>query len=146
MAKSRYEYVKAFESDDKLLPDCWIVVRIDGRQFKSYVLGTKVLSHALCGCIVTFTITDCATTSYPSAVWIKYYYDGFTIPVWCRFTEAHNYNKPQDDRGIDLMNRCAMEVMKRCGDIVFAIGASDEYSFILRRDATLFSRRSAYVY
>jgi len=30
---NRYEYVKAFEQPDVLLPNTWIVVRIDGRGF-----------------------------------------------------------------------------------------------------------------
>ncbi|KAI9368095.1 putative tRNAHis guanylyltransferase [Aspergillus egyptiacus] len=33
MANSKYEYVKAFEQPDSLLPNTWIVVRIDGRGF-----------------------------------------------------------------------------------------------------------------
>ncbi|KAL4880149.1 Thg1 C terminal domain-containing protein [Aspergillus karnatakaensis] len=33
MANSKYEYVKAFEQPDILLPNTWIVVRIDGRGF-----------------------------------------------------------------------------------------------------------------
>ncbi|KAI0473826.1 tRNA guanylyltransferase [Xylariaceae sp. FL0804] len=33
MANSRFEYVKDFERDDHLLPNTWIVVRIDGRGF-----------------------------------------------------------------------------------------------------------------
>jgi tRNA(His) guanylyltransferase len=33
MACSRFEYVKQFERDDRLLPGCWIVLRIDGRGF-----------------------------------------------------------------------------------------------------------------
>ncbi len=33
MAKSKYEYVKAFEQDDSLLSQCWIVVRLDGKGF-----------------------------------------------------------------------------------------------------------------
>ncbi len=33
MAKSQFEYVKQFESDDSLLPNCWLVVRVDGRAF-----------------------------------------------------------------------------------------------------------------
>ncbi|THC95631.1 hypothetical protein EYZ11_004893 [Aspergillus tanneri] len=33
MANSKYEYVKAFEQPDALLPSTWIVVRIDGRGF-----------------------------------------------------------------------------------------------------------------
>lgn len=33
MANSKWEYVKDFEMDDKLLPHCWIVVRLDGKGF-----------------------------------------------------------------------------------------------------------------
>ncbi|KAE9580995.1 tRNA(His) guanylyltransferase [Colletotrichum fructicola] len=33
MANSKFEYVKAFEQADTLLPNTWIVVRIDGRGF-----------------------------------------------------------------------------------------------------------------
>lgn len=36
MAKSAYEYVKQFELDDRLLPSCWIVVRVDGKGFTRY--------------------------------------------------------------------------------------------------------------
>jgi tRNA(His) 5'-end guanylyltransferase len=37
MANSKYEYVKGFELDDSLLPDCFIVVRIDGKGFTKWV-------------------------------------------------------------------------------------------------------------
>lgn len=33
MANSKYEYVKAFEHTDNLLPHTWIVIRVDGRAF-----------------------------------------------------------------------------------------------------------------
>ncbi|PKY07622.1 putative tRNAHis guanylyltransferase [Aspergillus campestris IBT 28561] len=33
MANSKYEYVKDFEQSDPLLPNTWVVVRIDGRGF-----------------------------------------------------------------------------------------------------------------
>ncbi|RYC65336.1 hypothetical protein CHU98_g883 [Xylaria longipes] len=33
MANSRFEYVKQFEQSDSLLPNTWIVIRIDGRGF-----------------------------------------------------------------------------------------------------------------
>ncbi|KAI1331351.1 tRNA guanylyltransferase [Xylariaceae sp. FL0255] len=33
MANSRYEYVKQFEQNDALLPNTWVVIRIDGRGF-----------------------------------------------------------------------------------------------------------------
>jgi tRNA(His) guanylyltransferase len=36
MAKSKFEYVKAFEQSDSLLPGCWIVVRIDGKAFTKF--------------------------------------------------------------------------------------------------------------
>ncbi|KAL7034899.1 hypothetical protein ACKWTF_008165 [Chironomus riparius] len=36
MAKSKFEYVKSFEADDKILQNCWIVVRIDGKNFHKF--------------------------------------------------------------------------------------------------------------
>ncbi|GAU90337.1 hypothetical protein RvY_02766 [Ramazzottius varieornatus] len=36
MAKSSFEYVKLFERSDVLLPQCWPVVRIDGRGFHRF--------------------------------------------------------------------------------------------------------------
>lgn len=37
MARSKYEYVKSFEQDQPLLPQCWIVVRLDGKAFTRHV-------------------------------------------------------------------------------------------------------------
>ncbi|KAL0227586.1 hypothetical protein RCL1_003730 [Eukaryota sp. TZLM3-RCL] len=36
MAQSKYEYVKSFEEVSVALPNCWIVVRIDGRGFHEF--------------------------------------------------------------------------------------------------------------
>ena len=36
MAQSRFEYVRNFECADNLLPNSWIVVRIDGKKFHSF--------------------------------------------------------------------------------------------------------------
>lgn len=36
MACSRFEYVKTFEQDDSILPNVWIVVRIDGKKFHKF--------------------------------------------------------------------------------------------------------------
>lgn len=33
MAKSKFEYVKFFEEDHKLLPNTYTVIRLDGRGF-----------------------------------------------------------------------------------------------------------------
>lgn len=36
MANSRFDYVRSFERDDSLLPNSWIVVRIDGKGFHKF--------------------------------------------------------------------------------------------------------------
>jgi len=36
MAKSKFEYVREFETDDRCLLNCWIVVRIDGKKFHTF--------------------------------------------------------------------------------------------------------------
>ncbi|XP_016925855.2 probable tRNA(His) guanylyltransferase [Drosophila suzukii] len=36
MACSRFEYVKSFEQDDSILPNVWIVIRIDGKKFHKF--------------------------------------------------------------------------------------------------------------
>lgn len=36
MSNSRFEYVKTFEKNDKLLPECYLIVRVDGRGFKLF--------------------------------------------------------------------------------------------------------------
>ncbi|KAI0158204.1 tRNA guanylyltransferase [Xylariaceae sp. FL1272] len=41
MANSRFEYVKGFEQSDGLLPNTWIVVRIDGRGFSKLCVKYK---------------------------------------------------------------------------------------------------------
>lgn len=94
MANSRFEYVRKFELDDSLLPSVYLVCRIDGRSFSTFV-------------------------------------------------KQHGFRKPNDLRGLQLMNACAEHVMRQFGDIVLAYGVSDEFSFLLRRDSTLYNRRSS---
>ncbi|KAJ2233072.1 tRNA-histidine guanylyltransferase 1-like [Coemansia sp. RSA 485] len=36
MAKSKYEYVRQFELEDRLLPSTWLVVRVDGQGFTKF--------------------------------------------------------------------------------------------------------------
>jgi len=51
MANSKYEYVRSFEQPDNLLPNTWIVVRIDGRGFSRFTTKYKFVKpndrHAL---------------------------------------------------------------------------------------------------
>jgi tRNA(His) guanylyltransferase len=62
-----------------------------------------------------------------------------------RFVETHKYQKPNDIRGIDLMDECAKAVFREMPDIVLAYGQSDEYSFIFERNTKLFNRRARFI-
>lgn len=61
---------------------------------------------------------------------------GFT-----NFTNLHKFEKPNDIRGLNLMNKCAKEVMKSFTEIIIAYGDSDEYSFAFKKSAKVFNRR-----
>ena len=45
MAKSKFEYVRSFETDDTCLRNCYIVVRLDGRNFHKQVTHTHTHTH-----------------------------------------------------------------------------------------------------
>lgn len=47
MAKSKFEYVRDFEADDTCLPNCWIVVRLDGRNFHRWRPSGQPMAGAL---------------------------------------------------------------------------------------------------
>lgn len=94
MAKSTFEYVKKFEVDDSLLPNTWIVVRLDGKCFH-------------------------------------------------KFSDDHNFAKPNDIRALKLMNYAAFTILREFNDVLMAFGQSDEYSFIFKKHTTLHKRRSA---
>ncbi|KAM3964826.1 tRNA-histidine guanylyltransferase [Aphomia sociella] len=94
MAKSSFEYVKNYELDDTLLPNAWIVVRLDGKCFH-------------------------------------------------KFSEDHNFSKPNDLRALKLMNYAAFTVFREFHDLLMAFGQSDEYSFIFKKHTMLYKRRTA---
>ncbi|CAG9099091.1 unnamed protein product [Plutella xylostella] len=94
MAKSSFEYVKNFELDDKLIPNTWIVVRLDGKCFH-------------------------------------------------KFSDDHSFAKPNDLRGLKLMNFAAYSVMKDINDVLMAFGQSDEYSFVFKKNTNLYKRRAS---
>lgn len=50
-----------------------------------------------------------------------------------KFSEKHNFMKPNDLRSISLMNYAAQAVMKEYPDIVLSYGQSDEYTFVIDR-------------
>ncbi|KAK3856071.1 hypothetical protein Pcinc_037570 [Petrolisthes cinctipes] len=89
---NKHSYLRAFEKNAPLLPETWIVVRVDGKGFH-------------------------------------------------KFSERHDFRKPNDKRSLELMNRAAISVMNTHTDIMMAYGQSDEYSFIIRKDSTLLPRK-----
>ncbi|KAG8438786.1 hypothetical protein GDO86_005108 [Hymenochirus boettgeri] len=94
MAKSKFEYVREFEVLDTCLRNCWVVVRVDGRNFH-------------------------------------------------RFSDQHHFVKPNDIRALQLMNRCAENVMNELEDICLAYGQSDEYSFVFHKKSNWYKRRAS---
>ncbi|XP_055915296.1 probable tRNA(His) guanylyltransferase [Eupeodes corollae] len=94
MACSRYEYVKDFELDDTIMPNVWIVIRLDGKGFH-------------------------------------------------KFTKTHDFEKPNDINALNIMNSAAVAVMEEFRDIIISFGQSDEYSFVLRKETKVYSRRSS---
>ena len=46
---------------------------------------------------------------------------------FCRFSDLHGFEKPNDLRALQLMNKCAEVVLRELTDIVIAYGQSDEY-------------------
>ncbi|KAK6922401.1 Thg1 C-terminal domain, partial [Dillenia turbinata] len=57
-----------------------------------------------------------------------------------RFSEVHEFEKPNDERALNLMNACAVSVLEEFQDIVFSYGVSDEYSFLLKKDSQFYQR------
>ncbi|KNE95025.1 hypothetical protein PSTG_11622 [Puccinia striiformis f. sp. tritici PST-78] len=117
MANSRFGYVRQAELDDRLLPNTFSVIRLDGK--------------------------------------------GFT-----KFSQAYGFEKPNDLRALNLMNRAAIQVLesdlgrgyiskksekksklvkqeKSSTGIILAYGQSDEFSFAFGRNCQAYNRRSS---
>ncbi|KDO50470.1 hypothetical protein CISIN_1g0097451mg, partial [Citrus sinensis] len=59
-----------------------------------------------------------------------------------RFSHDHGFEKPNDERALNLMNTCAVAVLEEYPDIVFSYGYSDEYSFVFKRTSKFYQRRA----
>ncbi|XP_045621095.2 uncharacterized protein THG [Procambarus clarkii] len=57
-----------------------------------------------------------------------------------KFSERHNFVKPNDNRSIELMNRAALEIMQQFPDVILSYGQSDEYSFVIDRYSKMMER------
>lgn len=76
----------------------------------------------------------------PPSNWIVVRIDG---RGFSKLTKKYDFAKPNDVRALDLMNAAAVEVTRSLVDIVLAYGQSDEYSFVLHENTSLFDRRAA---
>ncbi|KAF8675853.1 hypothetical protein HU200_047345 [Digitaria exilis] len=74
----------------------------------------------------------------PPSNWIVVRIDGCHFH---RFSKMHAFEKPNDENALRLMETCAM--LKKFPDIVFAYGASDEYSFVFREETEFYNRRES---
>ena len=63
----------------------------------------------------------------PPSNWIVVRVDGRGFSKLCK---KYEFEKPNEKRGIDLMNASATEVVKALVDVVLAYGQSDDYSFV----------------
>ncbi|PKI31115.1 hypothetical protein CRG98_048499, partial [Punica granatum] len=61
------------------------------------------------------------------------------------FSDIHGFEKPNDAQALNLMNTCAVAVLKEFHDIVFAYGVSDEYSFVLRKNSQFNQRQASQI-
>lgn len=62
--------------------------------------------------------------------------------AFTKFAKLHAFCKPNDARALRVANAAARHVMRVFDDhLALAFGQSDEFSFVLRRESTLFSRR-----
>ncbi|CAN8074055.1 unnamed protein product [Agarophyton chilense] len=60
------------------------------------------------------------------------------------FAKKHSFRKPNDERALDLMNAAATSVLSTFDNhLLLAYGQSDEYSFVMKRESNLFSRRES---
>lgn len=91
MSKSRYEYVKSFETLDTCLKETYIVARIDGKGFHT-------------------------------------------------FSKENSFEKPNDIKALEVMNKAALSVCETFKDIIIAYGESDEYSFAFKKTSDLYKR------
>ncbi|OQO11925.1 hypothetical protein B0A48_03652 [Cryoendolithus antarcticus] len=60
-----------------------------------------------------------------------------------KLTTKYSFTKPNDVRGLALLNAAALHIVKAFPDVVIAYGQSDEYSFILHEGTSLFDRRAS---
>ncbi|XP_054783055.1 tRNA(His) guanylyltransferase 2-like [Prosopis cineraria] len=73
------------------------------------------------------------------------------IVVWIngrgfeKLSKIHDFEKPRDEKALQLMNSCAVSVLQEYADIVLAYGFSDEFSFVFKKSSKFYERRASKV-
>ncbi|KAG6400914.1 hypothetical protein SASPL_137759 [Salvia splendens] len=62
---------------------------------------------------------------------------------FCRFSQVHNFEKPNDEKALDLMNQCANAVLKQFPEVIFSYGYGAEYSFVFKKETKFYKRRGS---
>ncbi|KAI3711278.1 hypothetical protein L2E82_41253 [Cichorium intybus] len=86
--------------------------------------------------VKSFEIED--EVMYPNLIVVRI--DGRNFE---RFSEINDFEKPNDERALNLMNRCATSLLEKYPDIILAYGFSDEYSFIFKKETKFYQRRAS---
>ncbi|KAG5554059.1 hypothetical protein RHGRI_011808 [Rhododendron griersonianum] len=59
------------------------------------------------------------------------------------FSDVHKFEKPNDEKALNLMNTCAAAILEEYPDIVFSYGFRDEYSFVFKKKFAFYKRRAS---
>ncbi len=149
MANSRFEYVKSFEREDTAIPNCFIIVRIDGRGFtKSWRLHAGCTVQRCCTCpryvlqvqsgaqVPQAERRACAAADErmrPNGGAARTY----SLNIIRRLLCAASRGGCGGPRGADLGNSSPpAQILEQQADVVFAQGMSDEYRSCVRVHAT----------
>ncbi|KAK4762681.1 hypothetical protein SAY86_008449 [Trapa natans] len=74
----------------------------------------------------------------PNLILVRLTYRNFE-----RFSEIHEFEKPNDGKALNLMNSCAIAVLEEYPDVVFSYGFHDEYSFVFKKTSKFYQRRAS---
>ena len=134
--------MRSFEQSDSLLPNTWIVVRIDGRGFHSYasdfsscpffrhqvisqVQAVEALRHRCARWLLH--INQVLEPFFPPVEPASGVEITCLIQAATSLSNRYQFAKPNDRRALNLMNAAACAVIKNIPDLCLAYGVSDEY-------------------
>ncbi|KAH0925653.1 hypothetical protein HID58_017909 [Brassica napus] len=63
--------------------------------------------------------------------------------MYLLFSQVHEFEKPNDEAALNLLNSCSAAVLEEFPDIIFAYGYSDEYSFVFKKTSRFYQRRAS---